>query len=586
MADPTNSEIAVALDELGDLSELDGAVIHRIVAYRNAAKAVRDASVSVTGLAREGRATELPGVGAIIQEKILALADEGDIPASVKLRAKFPVGLLQITRLPGLGPKRARRLFEELSIDSLDALEAAASAQQIRALKGFGPKAEESILAAIAAQRAEQADGNGGGRRMVLNRALVVGEQLLDALRAHPAAERVELAGSARRMTDSVKDLDIIATASDPLALAQAAAALELVEAAQSPSESGVRLRTHTGLKVDIRIVAPDQFGNLLQHFTGSKQHNMALREAAVRRGLHVSEYGVLDDSTGETHRCAREEEVYALLGMEYIEPELRENRGELDAATKGTLPSLITVPDLRGDLHSHTTASDGTASIEEMALAARNAGYEYLAITDHSTSVAVRIDPAQLSAHVARIRELSGTDAVGGITLLAGSEVNILPDGSLDYDDETLAELDWVVASVHSSMAMDSAAMTARIVRAISNPLVDVIGHLSGRKIERRPPYRFDFPAIVEAARETGTLLEINSSPDRRDMDEVHARAAAEAGIPIVINCDAHRVGGFEVARYGVATARRAWLGPEAVLNTRPWDELAALRPRVRISS
>jgi DNA polymerase (family X) len=583
MADPTNSEIAAALDELGDLSELDGAVIHRIVAYRNAAKAVRDASVSVTALAREGRATELPGVGAIIQEKIVALADDGDIPASVKLRAKFPVGLLQITRLPGLGPKRARRLYEELSIDSLDALEAAASAQQIRALKGFGPKAEESILAAIAAQRAQEADGNGSGRRVVLNRALTVGEQLLDVLRAHPAADRVELAGSARRMTDSVKDLDVIATASDPMALAQAAAELELVEAAQTPSASGVRLRTHTGLKVDLRIVAPDQFGNLLQHFTGSKQHNMALREAAVRRGLHVSEYGVLDDSTGETHRCAREEEVYALLGLEYIEPELRENRGELEAAARSTLPALITVEDLRGDLHSHTTASDGTASIQEMGLAAHNAGYEYLAVTDHSTSVAVRIEAAQLSAHVARIRQLSGTDAVGGITLLAGSEVNILPDGSLDYDDATLAELDWVVASVHSSMAMDSAAMTARIVRAISNPLVDVIGHLSGRKIERRPPYHFDFPAIVEAARETGTLLEINSSPDRRDMDEVHARAAAQAGIGIVINCDAHRVGGFEVARYGVATARRAWLGPQDVVNTRSWDEVAALRPRAR---
>ncbi|HTU98446.1 MAG TPA: PHP domain-containing protein, partial [Solirubrobacteraceae bacterium] len=407
--------------------------------------------------------------------------------------------------------------------------------------------------------------------------------ELVAALRAEPVAGRVELAGSARRMTDSVKDLDIIATASDPLALAQAAAALELVESAQTPSESGVRLRTHTGLKVDLRIVAPDQFGNLLQHFTGSKQHNMALREAAVRRGLHVSEYGVLDDSTGETHRCASEEEVYKLLGLEYIEPELRENRGELEAAANGTLPQLVTVEDLRGDLHSHTTASDGTASIEEMALAARDAGYAYLAVTDHSTSVAVRIDADQLSQHVAHIRELSGSDAVGGITLLAGSEVNILPDGSLDYDDEDLAQLDWVVASVHSSMAMDSAAMTQRIIRAISNPLVDVIGHLSGRKIERRPPYHFDFPAIVEAARETGTMFEINSSPDRRDLNEVNARAAAQAGIPIVINCDAHRVGGFEVARYGVATARRAWLTPDDVVNTRPWDELAKLRPRLR---
>jgi DNA polymerase (family 10) len=586
MAEPTNTEIAEALDELGDLSELDGAIIHRIVAYRNAAKAVRDAPVSVTGLAREGRATELPGIGSTIQEKILALADDGAIPAAVKLRAKFPSGLLELTHLPGLGPKRARRLFEELSIDSLDALEAAASAHQIRTLKGFGPKAEETLLAAAAAARAQAEQGeNGGGSRVVLNRALVVGEQLVAALREHPSSERVELAGSARRMTDSVKDLDVIATAHDPLALAQAAAALELVETAQNPTQSGVRLRTHTGLKVDLRIVAPDQFGNLMQHFTGSKEHNMALREAAVRKGLHVSEYGVLDDASGETHRCGREEEVYALLGLQYIEPELRENRGELEAATAGTLPDLISVSDLRGDLHCHTTASDGRGSIEEMALAARKAGYEYLAITDHSASFGFgeEVSPQRLLDQIARIRELSGSEAVGGIQLLAGSEVNVLPDGTLDYDDQVLESLDWVVASVHSSFAMQSAAMTARIVRAISNPLVDVIGHLSGRKIERRPPYSFDFPAVVEAAAQTGTMLEINSSPDRRDIDDLHARAAAAAGIPIVINCDAHRVGGFEVARYGVATARRGWLEAGSVANTRPWDEVAALRPRNR---
>jgi DNA polymerase (family 10) len=584
MADPTNSEIAEALDELGDLYELDGAIIHRIVAYRNAAKAVREASVSVTALAREGRATELPGVGAIIQEKVLALADDGAIPATLKLRAKFPTGLLEITHLPGLGPKRARRLYDELSIDSLDALETAASTHQIRSLKGFGPKAEDSILAAVAVARADAAAGeNGGGRRTVLDRALVVGEQLVAALRAHPASERVELAGSARRMTDSVKDLDVIATAHDPLALAQAAAGLELVETAQTPGEAGVRLRTHTGLKVDLRIVAPDQFGNLMQHFTGSKEHNMALREAAVRKGLHVSEYGVQDDATGETHRCEGEADVYALLGMQYIEPELRENRGELEAAAARTLPTLITAEDLRGDLHCHTTASDGTASIEEMALAARDAGYEYLAITDHSASVGVRIEAAELHDRIAHIRELSGTDAVGGITLLAGSEVNIAPDGRLDYDDAVLAELDWVVASVHSSFQMDSAAMTTRIVRAISNPLVDVIGHVSGRKIERRPPYVFDFSAVVEAALAGGTMLEINASPDRRDMNDVHARAAARAGVPIVIDCDAHRTGGFEAVRYGVATARRAWLGPDAVVNTRPWAEVEPMRPRHR---
>ena len=583
MADPTNSEIAEALDELGDLYELDGAVIHRIVAYRNAAKAVRDATVSVTALAREGRATELAGVGAIIQEKVLALADDGEIPAAVKLRAKFPAGLLDMTHLPGLGPKRARRLYEELGIDSLDSLAQAATAHRIRELKGFGPKAEQTLLTAAeaASARAASAGENGGGTRIGLDRALTIADQLVTALRQHEASERVELAGSARRMTDSVKDLDVIATAHDPLALATAASRLELVESSNTPGDAGVRLRTHTGLDVDLRIVSPDQFGNLLQHFTGSKQHNMALRAAAVRKGLHVSEYGVLDDMTGETHRCEAEQQVYALLGMDYIEPELRENRGELEAAARHQLPQLIEASDLRGDLHCHTTASDGTASIAEMARAARGAGYDYLAITDHSAVVGTRLDAEGLSEHIEAIRSLSGTDEVDGITLLAGTEVNIAPDGSLDYDDDVLAELDWVVASVHSSFQMDSETMTARIVRAIENPLVDVIGHLTGRKIEQRPPYDVDFEAVLDAAGRSHTMLEINSSPARRDLDDPHARAAAQAGVGIVINSDAHRTGGFEVVRYGIATARRAWLGPEAVLNTRPWAELSALRPR-----
>ncbi|HTU30727.1 MAG TPA: DNA polymerase/3'-5' exonuclease PolX [Solirubrobacteraceae bacterium] len=586
MADPTNAEIAAALDELGDLYELDGAVIHRVLAYRNAAKAIRNASVSVIGLARENRATELPAVGAIIQEKTLALADTGVIPAAEKLRAKFPPGLVALTRLPGLGPKRARRLYEELGVDSLDALESAAEAHRIRELKGFGAKAEDALLATVAAARERQAAGEAEGVRIVLSRALAVAEPLVAALRDHPSSERVELAGSARRMTDSVKDIDIIATAHAPLELAQAAAGLELVQSASTPAEAGVKLVTHTGVKVDLRIVAPDQFGNLMQHFTGSRDHNMALRAAAVRRGLHVSEYGVLDDATGITHRCEREEEVYSLLGLEWIPPELRENRGELAAAADGTLPELVTADDLRGDLHCHTDASDGTASIAEMARAAAAAGYEYLAITDHSSSVGVRIEGEGLSEHLERIRTLSGTEEACGVTLLAGSEVNVLPDGSLDYPDDVLAELDWVVASVHSSMSMNSDRMTARIVAAIENPLVDVIGHLTGRKIESRAPYALDVPTVIEAAAATGTLLEINASPDRRDMNEIHARAAAAAGVGIVINCDAHRTGGFEVVRYGIATARRAWLGPEQIVNCRSWDELAAVRPRARAAA
>jgi DNA polymerase (family 10) len=577
MTDVTNSEIAAALDELGDLSELDGAAIYRVVAYRNAAKAVREAPVSVLGLARQGRATELPGVGGIIQEKIIQLADDGAIPATVKLRAKFPPGVIEMTHLPGLGPKRARRLFEELGIDSLESLRAAAEQQKVRALKGFGPKAEEAILASLRLAGAGERPA-----RVVLNKALAVADPLIEALRAHPASQHVELAGSARRMADTVKDLDVIATAADPLALATAAARLDLTESAGTPTAAGVRLNTHTGIRVDLRIVAPDQFGNLLQHLTGSKEHNMALRDAAVRKGLHVSEYGILDDATGETHRCATEPEVYALLGLQYIEPELRENRGELEAAAANTLPQLIERVDLKGDLHCHTTASDGTASIEEMAAAAREAGYEYLAITDHSASFGFgdEVSPSALREQIARIKAVE----IDGLELLAGSEVNILPDGTLDYDDELLAEVDWVIASVHSSFRMTPEQMTERIVRAIEHPLTDAIGHPSGRKLERRAPYGLDMERVIDAAARTGTMLEINSNPDRRDLSDIHARAAAAAGVPIVINTDSHRTAGFEVARYGIATARRAWLTPTQVINTQPWIEVQALRPRHRL--
>jgi DNA polymerase (family X) len=577
MADVTNTEIAEALDELGDLSELDGAAVYRVVAYRNAAKAVRESPVSVLGLARQGRATELPGVGGIIQEKIIQLADDGAIPATLKLRAKFPAGVIEMTRLPGLGPKRARRLYEELGIDSLDGLRAAAEEQRIRTLKGFGPKAEEAILASLRLAGAGERSA-----RVVLDKALAIADPLIAALRAHPAAERVELAGSARRMTDTVKDIDVIATATDPRALATAAAQLDLTESAATPTEAGIRLRTHTGIRVDLRIVAPDQFGNLLQHLTGSKEHNMALRDAAVRKGLHVSEYGVLDDATGETHRCATEHEVYALLGLDYIEPEMRENRGELEAAAASTLPKLITEDDLKGDLHCHTTASDGTASIEEMAIAARDAGYEYLAITDHSASFGFgdEVSPSALREQIARIRNTQPD----GIQLLAGSEVNILPDGTLDYDDEILAELDWVIASVHSSFRMTETQMTERIIRAIEHPLVDAIGHPSGRKLQKREPYAVAMQRVIDAAARTGTMLEINSNPDRRDLNDIDARAAAAAGVPIVIDTDSHRTGGFAVARYGIATARRAWLTAAKVANTQPWAKLEALRPRHRM--
>jgi DNA polymerase (family 10) len=574
VADLTNAQIADAFDELADLYELDGAVQYRVIAYRNAARTVRDSSVSVAQLAREGRVTELPNIGKTLEEKMLALDETGDIPTAVKLRAKIPVGLISVMRLPGFGPRRAKRLYDEIGVDSLDALRAAVEEGRLKDLRGFGLKAQENLRKVLAEHTED-----GPSRRVVLSRAIEAADQIVEALRAHPAAERVEVAGSVRRMTDSVKDIDIVATASDPAALAGALAELELVESVEQAGEAGARVSTHSGIRVDLRVVEPDQFGNVLQHLTGAKAHNVALRESAVRRGLHVSEYGILDDATGETLRCPTEEEVYAALGLPWIPPELREGRGELEAAARGKVPELIELGDLRGDLHSHTTTSDGLQTAEEMAAAAQARGLKYLAVTDHSATHGFgdHVTEDHLRARIEEIRALN--ERLDGFDLLIGTETNILPDGSPDYPDELLAELDWVVASVHTSFNMTRKNMTERMVAAVEHPLVDALGHPTGRKIERRPPYDVDMERVIEAAAAAGTMIEINASPDRRDLNDIHARAAAEAGVRILVNSDAHSVDEFDVRRYGIATARRAWLTAGQVANTLPWKELAELR-------
>jgi DNA polymerase (family 10) len=575
----TNAAIADALQELGDLYELDGAIVHRVLAYRAAAKAVREASVSVSALAREGRASELPGIGKTLQEKIATLIATGSIPAAERLRAKFPPGLIAITRLPGLGPKRARLLHSELAIDSLASLREAAAGKRLRAVRGLGAKFEESVLAALEELGEEQEVP--APQRLLLPRAIEIGEALVAGLRRLGGpGTAVQLAGSVRRRADSVKDLDIVATTTRPTTLARTLARLPEIERVSSAGRTGARARTHSGVAVDLRIAKPEQAGNLLQHFTGSAAHNAALREAAVRRGLHVSEYGILDDATGETDTCATEEEVYARLGLPCIPPELREDRGELEAAR---LPELIELEDIRGDLHSHTVASDGHNTIEEMAVAARERGYEYLAITDHSASHGFgnAVSPEQLRRQVERVREANA--AIEGIELLAGSEVNILPDGSLDYEDELLAELDWVVASVHTAFGTAEQAMTERMIAAIEHPLVHAIGHPTGRLIERRPPYAIDLGAVFAAAARTATMLEINANPDRRDLSDLHARAAVRAGVRIVIDSDAHRTRTLANMQWGVATARRAWLRREDVANTRRLPELLRLAKQAR---
>jgi DNA polymerase (family X) len=573
----TNAEIAAALEELGVLYELDGAVKYRVLAYGTAAKAIRESPVSVAELAAAGRTTEIPGVGKTLAEKIDALLATGEIPAAVKLKAKFPPSLIEVTRVPGVGSKTARRLFDELSVATLEDLRDAAEGERIREMKGLGPKAEENVLAGLE-RLGEPGEGSG---RVLLSMARPIAEELARTLREHPAADRVEVAGSVRRWAETCKDIDLIATAEEPQALAEHLIASPLIAAAGKPGPNGVRAQTQNGISVDLRIVAPQAFGNLLQHFTGSQAHNVQLREDAVARGLSVSEHGITEVESGEVELCAQEEAVYGRLGYAYIEPELREGRGELKAARAGKLPELVSLDDIRGDLHSHTTLSDGRNTLEEMAEAGRERGYAYMAITDHSASHG-------FGDHVTEERLWERIDEVAdwnkgkrGFRLLAGSEVNIGLDGSLDYSEDVLAALDWVIASVHTSFAISEKEMTARVLAAIDNPQVDCIGHLTGRLIGRREPYGVDVEAVAEAAARTGTMIEINGNPNRRDLSEHHARLAREAGVMIVLNTDAHGVDTLNNMSYAVATARRAWLTRDDIANTRSWDDFKKLRDR-----
>jgi DNA polymerase (family 10) len=573
-----NADIAAAFSELASLYELDGANRYRVLAYKEAARVIRDCPHSVAELAREGRATELPGVGETLQSKIVSLLEEGEIPSAVKLKRKYPASLVELTRIPGLGAKTARKMYDELGISSLEELRAAAEEHRLRGVKGLGAKVEENVLEALGRLEAE-----GDGERHLLSDVREVGERLVADLTAHPASESVVLAGSARRWTETCKDIDIVATATEPEALAAALLEHELAAERGSSGGSGARIRTHNGIGVDLRIVPPAEFGNLLQHFTGSAEHNVKLRERAVAMGLSVSEHGIADTDTGEVVTCETEAEVYERLGLAWIEPELREGGGEIAAAAAGELPDLVELGDVRGDLHCHTTLSDGHNSLAEMAAAARARGYAYLAVTDHSASHGFGNDvqPGSLRRRIEEVRELDAE--LGRFRLLAGSEVNVMPDGSLDYEDEVLAELDWVIASVHTSFRIGPERMTERVLHAIEHPLVDCIGHLTGRLLLKRDPYELDVERVFAAAAENGTMLEINGNPRRRDLNEGHARLAAEAGVRIVLTTDAHRTSTLANMPYAVATARRAGLEADQIANTRAWRSFAPLRKRHR---
>jgi DNA polymerase (family X) len=566
-APPRNAEIADQFDLLADLLELDGSATYQVLAYRRAATTIRESARPVAELAAQGRATDLPGIGKTIEAKIVEAAEQGEMEALAKQKALVPSEVVSFMRLPGLGPKTARRIWLELGVTTLDGLREAAASQRLRALRGLGAKTEERVMQALSEQASTEP------KQPLLGRGLPAVLAAVAALREHPAADLVSEAGSVRRRKETFRDLDIIATASDPRALIDRFTTLDWVAEVAAKGNTKATVVAHDGLRFDLRVVPPESYGNLLQHFTGSKDHNVALREDAVRRGFSVSEYGVQAVETGELFQTRDEAELYEHLGYQFIPPELRENRGELDAARRGALPELVELRDLRGDLHSHTTwSSDGHNSVEEMAVAAKERGYRYLAITDHSHY----LREGRLEAQWKEIEAVNAR--LGPFRLLRGIEVNIRADGTVDVADETLASCEWVMASLHSAFDRSP---TERVLAAMENPHVDCIGHLTGRKLNRRGPADVDVERVIEKALETGTFLEINSQPDRLDLRDVHARAAAEAGLLVAVSTDAHEVPALDWAAIGVAQARRGWLTKEQVLNTRPWREIERLLRR-----
>jgi DNA polymerase (family 10) len=487
--------------------------------------------------------------------------------ALAKRRAEVPGEVSSFMRLPGLGPKTAARIWRELGVTTLAELKAAAEGEQLRTLSGMGAATEAKILKALA-----EGQGDGEPRRGLLGKGLPVVREVVETLQAHPSAIDVSEAGSTRRRRETFRDLDVIATATDPAALTGYFVGLPWVLEVVAHGDTKATVITKQGLRLDLRVVPPESYGDLLQHFTGSKDHNVALREQAHRNGLSISEYGVTVVETGEVKTFRDEEALYAFLGYSFIPPELRENGGELEAARSGTLPVLVELGDLRGEMHCHSTwSADGKASIEEMARASAARGYEFLCLTDHSHY----LREGRIEAQWAEIEAVN--EKLGSFRVLRGVEANITARGEVDVPDEVLAQLDWVVASLHTSLDRSP---TERVLAAIDNPHVDCIGHLTGRRISRRPGADLDLARVVARAADTRTALEINSQPDRLDMRDVHARLAGAAGVMIPINTDAHSTASLDYAEFGVGLARRAWLTKDQVLNTRSWAEIERGKP------
>jgi len=569
-----NAAIARALEDLADLQELSGIAVFKVRAFRGAARAIEGLGESIAELVRTKKLVGIRGVGDGVARRITELLETGKIAEAEELRAKLPPGLLELMNLPGIGLKTAQLVWNELKIASIDELEAAAKDGKLRDLPRFGQKREEKLIVAIEAYRKRAA----GPKRRPMAEALIVAEEIVARMRAVPGVSACEFAGSLRRRAETVGDLDILVAADESAGPAIQAAFVDGPDVAEvlarGDTKSSVVL--HGGMQADLRIVPQASWGAALQYFTGSKDHNVAMRTLAVKRKLKVSEWGVFDE-TGKKVAGEDEGDVYAAIGMRIMPPEIRENRGEIEASIHDKLPTLVELKDLRGDLHMHTNETDGKATLEQMVKAAQDLGLDYIAITDHSETLGfVRgLSRERLRAQHQKLREVAERT---GFRIFAGLEADILGDGALDLEDE-LDGLDWVVGSVHQRLDMPREEMTRRVVRAIESGKMDCLGHPTGRQLGSRDPSALDMEQVLAAMGRAGVAIELNSSPIRLDVNEHLARMAREANVPVVVNSDAHSTRELGFVRFGIGIARRAWLGKKDVLNARSADQIVAWR-------
>ena len=569
-----NAEIARLFEEMAALLEIKGESVFRVRAYERGAQNLETLAEDVAAVAARGELAKIPGIGKGLAAHVAEYLASGAIAELETIRKEIPRGLLTLLEVRGLGPKTAKLLYDRLGIDTVEKLQQAAASGEILSVPGIREKTRENIVKGLAAHAAGQA-------RLPLSRALVVAGEIVAALRATGAVEAIEVAGSARRRRETVGDLDVLVTSGEAPRVIEAFAGLPGATAILARGDTKVSLIHAVGeggasIQVDLRVVEPAAYGAALQYFTGSRDHNVRLREIAQRRGLKISEYGVFDERTGARVAGATEAEVYEAVGLPWMPPELRENAGEIEAALDGTLPALVELGDLRGDLHAHTDWSDGRLPLARLVEEAEARGYEYIVVSDHSRSSAVAggLGPDELRRQIDEIRALQKRHR---IRILAGSECDILADGRMDFPDDVLAELDVVLGAVHSRLTLPRAEMTARIVRALENPRVHVLAHPTGRLVGEREPYDVDLEAVLAAAHAHGKAVEINSSGRRLDLKDSHARRAGEVGVSVAVDSDAHDAADLGAVALGVGIARRAWLGPAQVVNALPLDRFLA---------